>query len=95
MHHEYVYAMNVYTVGYAEMLENSLQVGVPWILWTWIAGANWWNWLLPLSLVVFTTLVGHSGYRMSLWIAIFHPLVIPAIALTGRFMLTPGDHQVQ
>lgn len=95
MHHEYVYAMNVYTVGYAEMLENSLQVGVPWIVWTWIAGDNWWNWLLPLSLVVFTTLVGHSGYRMNLWIAVFHPLVIPVIALTGRFMLTPGDHQVQ
>lgn len=95
MHHEYVYAMNVFMVGYAEIAENAIQVGIPWLMWTYIAGANWWNWLLPLSLVVFTTLVGHSGYRMNKWLAIFHPLVLPAIWLTGRHMLTPGDHQVQ
>ncbi|KAF3002692.1 hypothetical protein E8E13_009973 [Curvularia kusanoi] len=94
MHHEYVYAMNVYCVGYAEIAENFLQVGVPWVLWTWIAGDNWFNWILPLSLVPFTTLVGHSGYRMSRLIAIFHPLIIPVVALTGKHMLTPGDHQV-
>jgi sterol desaturase/sphingolipid hydroxylase (fatty acid hydroxylase superfamily) len=94
MHHEYVYAMNVYCVGYAEVAENFLQVGVPWVVWTWIAGSNWFNWILPLSLVLFTTLVGHSGYRMSPLIAIFHPLVLPVVALTGRHMLTPGDHQV-
>lgn len=94
MHHEYVYAMNVYCVGYAEVAENFFQVGVPWVAWTWIAGGNWFNWILPLSLVLFTTLIGHSGYRMSPLIAVFHPLVIPVVALTGKHMLTPGDHQV-
>lgn len=95
MHHEFSYAMNCYIVGYAEVSENFVQVGIPWMLWTWIAGGNWWNWLLPLSLVVFTTLVGHSGYRMSWEIAVFHPLVLPFVLLTGSSMLTPGDHQMQ
>ena len=95
MHHEYVYAMNVFTVGYAEVIENFIQVGIPWVAWTWIAGGNWWNWLLPLSLVVYTTLLGHSGYRMDYRLAVFHPLIIPVILLTGPIMLTPADHQVQ
>ncbi|KAK0261257.1 hypothetical protein LTR35_017899 [Friedmanniomyces endolithicus] len=95
VHHEFSYAMNCYIVGYAEISENFVQVGVPWILWTWIAGANWWNWLLPLSLIVFTTLVGHSGYKMSWEIAVFHPLVLPFVLMTGSSMLTPGDHQMQ
>ena len=95
MHHEYSYAVNVYMVGYAEMAENFIQVGIPWILWTHIASGNWWNWLLPLSLIVFTTLVGHSGYRMNYSMAFFHPLIIPFMLVSGKFMLTPGDHQVQ
>lgn len=95
MHHEYAYAMNCYIVGYAEILENIVQVGVPWIAWTYLASDNWWNWLLPLSLIVFTTLVGHSGYRMSLPIAIFHPLILPFVLVAGTHMLTPGDHQMQ
>ncbi|EMC92341.1 hypothetical protein BAUCODRAFT_160056 [Baudoinia panamericana UAMH 10762] len=93
-HHEYSYSMNCYIVGYAEILENMVQVGVPWLVWTYIAGGNWWNWLLPLSLIVFTTLVGHSGYRMSTIVAAFHPLVIPFTLISGKYMLTPGDHQV-
>jgi len=95
MHHEHAYAMNVFAVGYAELAENFVQVGVPWVVWTMLAGGNWWYWMAPLSLVLFTTLVGHSGYRMSAWIMAFHPLVLPVVALTGRLMLTPGDHQVQ
>jgi hypothetical protein len=95
MHHEHSYALNVYMVGYAEMAENFIQVGIPWIAWTYFATTNWWIWLLPLSLIVFTTLIGHSGYKMDKSMAIFHPLIIPFIILSGRHMLTPGDHQVQ
>lgn len=94
MHHEFSYAMNCYMVGYAEISENFVQVGIPWMAWTWFAGTNWWSWLLPLSLIVFTTLVGHSGYRMSWKIAMFHPLILPFVILGGSHMLTPGDHQM-
>lgn len=87
--------MNVFAVGYAELAENFVQVDVPWVVWTMLAGGNWWYWMAPLSLVLFTTLVGHSGYRMSPWIMCFHPLMVPVVALTGRLMLSPGDHQVQ
>ncbi|QIW98658.1 hypothetical protein AMS68_004176 [Peltaster fructicola] len=94
MHHEYAYAMNCYIVGYAEIFENFVQVGMPWMAWTYVAGDNWWNWLLPLSLIVFTTLVGHSGYRMSPYVAIFHPMILPFALVAGKQMLTPGDHQM-
>jgi sterol desaturase/sphingolipid hydroxylase (fatty acid hydroxylase superfamily) len=95
MHHEFAYAMNVYMVSYAEVPENMIQVGLPWLVWTWIAGSNWWNWLVPLSLIVFTTLAGHSGYRMNWRVALFHPLIMPFVWTTGSYMLTPGDHQMQ
>lgn len=87
--------MTVFTVGYAEIAENFIQVGIPWMTWTMLAGSNWWYWTVPLSVVTFTTLVGHSGYRMSPYILAFHPLMFPIVWLTGKHMLTPGDHQVQ
>lgn len=94
MHHEYTHDMNGFAVGYAEAMENFLQVGVPWITWTWIAAPNIWNWLLPLSLTLFTTIVGHSCYQMHYSIAAFHPLIVPIQLLIGQHMLSPGDHQV-
>lgn len=94
MHHEYTHDMNGFAVGYAEVIENFLQVGVPWLAWTWFSAPNVWNWLLPLSLTLFTTIVGHSCYQMHYAIAIFHPLIVPLQLLVGKHMLTPGDHQV-
>jgi len=52
------------------------------------------SWLAPLSLITCTTLVGHSGYRMSPLLMAFHPLVVPVVLVSGRWMLTPGDRQV-
>jgi hypothetical protein len=95
MHHEYSYAMNVFIVAYAEISENFIQVGVPWVCWTWFAGGNVWTWLLPFTLTLFTTLVGHAGYKSSPYIAYFHPFVVPLVFLLGRQMLTAGDHQTQ
>lgn len=86
--------MNVYMVGYAEATENFIQVGIPWVVWTTIAGDNWWHWFLPFSLVLFTTLLGHSGYRSNWRVLIFYPFILPVFALTGKYMLTAGDHQV-
>lgn len=94
MHHEYTHEMNGFAVGYAEAIENFLQVGIPWVAWTWFAAPNVWNWLLPFSLTLFTTIVGHSCYQMHYSIAIFHPLIIPLQILVGKHMLSPGDHQV-
>jgi sterol desaturase/sphingolipid hydroxylase (fatty acid hydroxylase superfamily) len=94
MHHEYTHDMNGFAVGYAEIVENFLQVGVPWLAWTWFAAPNIWNWLLPLSLTLFTTIVGHSCYQMHPSIAVFHPLIVPLQLTVGKYMLTPGDHQV-
>lgn len=37
-HHEYTKATNVFVVGFAEVTENLLQVGVPWLLWTIMVG---------------------------------------------------------
>lgn len=94
MPHEYSYAMHVYIVGHAEIIENFLQVGIPWLTWTAIAGHNWWYWLVPLSFVLFSTLIGHSGYRSNGWLLIFHPLALPIAAASGSMMLTVGDHQM-
>ncbi|TLD39499.1 hypothetical protein E2P81_ATG00486 [Venturia nashicola] len=94
MHHELVYAMNVFHTGFAEVSENFIQVGLPWLFWTAIAGSNVWNWILPLSITLFTTLLGHSGYRMNWRFMMFHPLVLPIVLISGKYMLTPGDHQV-
>jgi hypothetical protein len=41
-------------------------------------------WLAPLSLITFTMLVGHSGYRMSPLLIAFHPLVVPVVLVSGR-----------
>ncbi|KAL1411847.1 hypothetical protein Q8F55_002819 [Vanrija albida] len=94
MHHEYSYAMHVYIVGHAEVVENFIQVGLPFILWTYIAGHNWWYWLLPLSFVIFSTLIGHSGYRSHYSLMFFHPLAAPVALASGSAMLTVGDHQM-
>lgn len=94
MHHEYSYAMHVYIVGHAEIIENFLQVGIPWLIWTKIAGHNWFYWLAPFSFVLFSTLVGHSGYRSHYWLLFFHPLAAPIAAVSGTAMLTIGDHQM-
>lgn len=94
MHHEYSYAMHVYVVGHAELVENFIQVGVPFLLWTYIAGANWWYWLGPLSFVIFSTLVGHSGYRSHPILLVFHPLAAPIALASGGMLLTIGDHQM-
>lgn len=51
-------------------------------------------WLAPLSLITYITLVGHSGYLMSPLLMAFHPLVVPVVLVSGRRVLTPGDHQV-
>jgi sterol desaturase/sphingolipid hydroxylase (fatty acid hydroxylase superfamily) len=51
-------------------------------------------WLAPLYLITYTTPVGHSGYRMSPLLIAFHPLVVPVVLVSGRWMLTPGDHHV-
>jgi sterol desaturase/sphingolipid hydroxylase (fatty acid hydroxylase superfamily) len=94
MHHEYSYAMHVYIVGHAEIIENFLQVGVPWLTWTAIAGHNLWYWLVPFSFVLFSTLIGHSGYRSNAWLLVFHPLALPSAAASGSLMLTVADHQM-
>jgi len=94
MHHEYSYAMHVYIVGHAEIIENFLQVGLPWLAWTRIAGHNWLYWLAPLSFVLFSTLIGHSGYRSNPWLMLFHPFAAPIAIVSGPMMLTVGDHQM-
>jgi len=85
--------MNIFAVGYAEVAVSFVQVGAPWRIRTTLAGSNWWYWTVPLPLAVFTTLVGHSGYRMSRYT--FHLLIFPVVALTWKHMLTPGDRCVQ
>ncbi|KFX95264.1 hypothetical protein O988_05877 [Pseudogymnoascus sp. VKM F-3808] len=93
MHHDYTHAMNVFAVTYAEISENFIQVGLPWVCWTWFAGSNVWNWLLPFTLTGYTTLVGHGGYKSSPYIACFYPLIVPLAFVLGKHMLTAGNHQ--
>lgn len=95
MHHDYTHAMNVFAVTYAEISENFIQVGLPWVCWTWFAGGNVWNWLLPFTLTGYTTLVGHGGYKSSPYIAYFHPLIVPLVLVLGKHMLTASNHQTQ
>ena len=92
---EYSYSMTVFAVGHAEFSENFIQVGLPWLAWTAIAGHNWWYWTMPLSFVLYTTLLGHSGYRSNYYLLFFHPLALPVVLLTHRWLLNTGDHQAQ
>ncbi|EIM79318.1 uncharacterized protein STEHIDRAFT_173181 [Stereum hirsutum FP-91666 SS1] len=98
-HHEYSHAMNVFVVGYAEMMENFIMVGWPWLFWT-VVIHHYGNQNLailapPLSITAFTTLIGHSGYKYHVSFAMFHPLIIPFLVPgMSKYMLTPGDHQV-
>lgn len=39
-HHDYTKATNVFVVGFAEVTENLVQVGGPWLLWTALAGRS-------------------------------------------------------
>jgi sterol desaturase/sphingolipid hydroxylase (fatty acid hydroxylase superfamily) len=50
--------------------------------------------MLPLSFVLFTTLVGHSGYRSAYWLMIFHPFALPVALFSGKWLLNTGDHQM-
>jgi len=98
-HHEYSHAMNVFTNGYAEAVENFIQVGLPWLFWTVFVDHVWKHQIillvLPLSVTLFTTLIGHSGYKNHRIFAIFHPAIAPLLLMIGaKHMLTPGDHQV-
>lgn len=95
MHHDYTHAMNVFAVTYAEISENFIQVGLPWVFWTCFAGGNMWHWLLPFTLTGYTTLVGHGGYKSSPYIAYFHPLIVPLVLALGKHMLTASNHQTQ
>ncbi|OBT75534.1 hypothetical protein VF21_05888 [Pseudogymnoascus sp. 05NY08] len=95
MHHDAVHLMNAYAIGYADFGDDLLTIGVPWAIWTLIAGSNWWNWMLPFSFMLSATYIGHSGYRSaSPWFTLFNPLFLPIMLMVGKQALSPADHQV-
>lgn len=51
--------------------------------------------MVPFSLLLSVTYLGHSGYRSaSPWFTLFNPLFLPIMLLVGKQALSPADHQV-
>ncbi|KAM0756193.1 hypothetical protein T439DRAFT_351910 [Meredithblackwellia eburnea MCA 4105] len=95
LHHEYTHEMNHFMTAYGEIAENFLDVGCGWLVQTTLVcltTRNAWDLLFPYTFATLTTILGHGGYAMSPWFAIFHPLMIP-LKLIAPYMLTPNDHQ--
>ncbi|KAJ1540203.1 Cholesterol 25-hydroxylase-like protein [Cladochytrium tenue] len=96
-HHTMCKELNVFHVGFANHIDNFIDVA-PGLFGYFVLTnvSNFWLAVVPLTTVIATASIGHSGYRSHWTMTMMHPLAMPVLVILGRLQLlaSPGDHQM-